>query len=311
MKCTNCGLLLPSILIEMRCPQCGVVVLVQGEPSWPRQRTARGVRKTLFPHPKSRAESHGHAPGTPSLEGARAITLADVMRYVRVKSSIILLSFCVLQMILFGCLAWWVYNHPYWYIDVLITHELQQHQAVWIIETMKFVSMLGNIPYLLTGIVYLSAVLFWMIRHRLEAVFILLVFEVSIHLNPLLKSLVNRPRPTAMRVRVIEIAGGTSFPSGHVMSYVAFWGLLFLLCVFVLKRKSWWKRGLMLISALFIMLVGPSRVYLGEHWATDVLGAYLFEGALICLALILRLTLNDLLPRLHIPWKQGRAKQTR
>jgi membrane-associated phospholipid phosphatase len=211
---------------------------------------------------------------------------------------------------LFCCLAWWVHLHPTWFIDVALTHELQRFQTVWIDETMKFVSMLGDVPYLLMAIVYLSAVLFWVLCHHLEAVIILLVFEVSIHLNPLVKSLVNRPRPTSMRVRVIEAAHGASFPSGHVMSYVAFWGLLFLWCVFVLKRKSWWLRGVMLISALFVVLVGPSRVYLGDHWATDILGAYLFEGGLICLALILYLELKALSPRFQKSWKQGMAKLT-
>lgn len=327
MECTHCGLLLPARLLVMRCPRCERVLLVQHEPSRSRERNIeiRGTeiasKKLVLPQPTSLlgSSSYAHAPSSPrarqapeisTLRVAREITSADVMGYLRTKSIMILLSLCVLLLILFCCLAEWVHLHPTWFIDVAITKELQRFQTVWIDKSMKFISMPGDVPYLLMAIVYLSAVLFWVLRHRLEAIIILLVFEVSIHLNPLVKSLVNRPRPTAMKIRVIEATHGASFPSGHVMSYVAFWGLLFLLCVFVLKRKSWWLRGVMLISALFVVLVGPSRVYLGDHWATDVLGAYLLEGGLICLALILYLELKDLSTRFQKLWKQGMAKLT-
>jgi len=183
---------------------------------------------------------------------------------------------------------------------------LQRHLAI-VGETMKFVSMLGNVTYLFRAIVCLTAILLWIFRHRLEAVSIVLFFELSMNLNSLVKVLVNRPRPTAMTVKVIEAAGGTSFPSGHVMSYMAFWGLLFVVVACVFKRKSWWQKAVLLISALFVVLIGPSRVYVGAHWATDVLGSYLLEGSLICLAVILYLKVKVLLPEFPVFWKQRKA----
>lgn len=324
MTCTHCGLLLPSTLLVMRCPHCQTVVLALDEPSRSRQGNIEqqeiktAVKKLALPHFLSRSKAPGlahelpatrvgHTGELPLLSRGPEMTFADVMGYIRTKSTRILIPLCLLQLLLFGFLAWWVHLHPSWFIDVLITHELQRPQGI-VGETMKFVSILGNVPYLFRSIVVLTAVLFWIFRHRLEAVSILLVFELSIHLNSLVKSLVNRPRPTAMKVRVLEAAGGASFPSGHVMSYVAFWGLLFMLGVCVFKRKSWWQRAVLLISALFVVLIGPSRVYLGAHWASDVLGAYLLEGGLICLALILYLKVKALLPEFPFSWKSGRAK---
>ncbi len=327
MRCNYCGLLLPSTLLVMQCPHCQRVVLALEEPSRSRQRSIekqeikRAVKKLALPHFLSRstttdlareppATKTGHTAGLPLLSTEREMTFADVMGYIRTKSIRILITLCLLQWLLFCCLAWWVHLHPSWFLDVMITHEWQRPQGI-VGETMKFVSMLGNVPYLFRTIVCLTAVLFWVFRYRLEAISILLVFELSIHLNSLVKMLVDRPRPTAMTVRVIEAAGGTSFPSGHVMSYVSYWGLLFVLGACVFKRKSWWQRAVLLVSALFVVLVGPSRVYVGAHWATDVLGAYLLEGGLMCLALILYLKVKVLLPKFSFSWKQGRAMLTR
>jgi membrane-associated phospholipid phosphatase len=67
------------------------------------------------------------------------------------------------------------------------------------------------------------------------------------------------------------------------MSYVAFWGLLFSFGLILFKRRSWWPISLLIISGLPVVLVGPSRVYLGAHWASDVLGAYLLSG--VCLGI--------------------------
>jgi undecaprenyl-diphosphatase len=77
------------------------------------------------------------------------------------------------------------------------------------------------------------------------------------------------------------------------MSYVAFWGLIFSLGIILLKRDRWWHYMFLIIPALLVVLVGPSRVYLGDHWASDVLGGYLLGGVLLGLALWIYLKLNE------------------
>ena len=54
---------------------------------------------------------------------------------------------------------------------------------------------------------------------------------------------------------------------------------------------------MLVVCATLVVLVGPSRIYLGDHWATDVAGAYLFEGALLCLAFLLYFKLKQMSPR--------------
>lgn len=231
-------------------------------------------------------------------QGEREITASDVTRYFLRKRNAILLTLCILQIIIFGLLAWWVHRRPSWFIDVMVTNGFQEQQAFWIRNGMIAASYLGNATFLFQGLVLLTALIFFVARLRLEAFMLVVIFEISRPLNSFLKEIINRPRPSTARVMVIESAGGTSFPSGHVMSYVAFWGFLLLLALFVFKGKRWWRIALALVCALFVISIGPSRIYLGDHWATDVTGAYLIESALLCLAFVLYFKLKQMNPQL-------------
>ena len=102
-------------------------------------------------------------------------------------------------------------------------------------------------------------------------------------LNVLLKSLVQRPRPEGFR---LAVETGFSFPSGHSMAAMAFYGLI----VWLIWRheKDRRQRNLFTIAFGFVILmIGVSRIYLGVHYASDVLGG--FCAALIWLALFTRL----------------------
>ena len=98
-------------------------------------------------------------------------------------------------------------------------------------------------------------------------------------LNQLLKFAIQRPRPD-VSLRLIEI-GGFSFPSGHSMAAMAFFGLfIWLVWHFVSDRRL--RAGLTALLGLMVIAVGFSRVYLGVHYASDVLGG--FCASLIWLA---------------------------
>jgi membrane-associated phospholipid phosphatase len=214
----------------------------------------------------------------------------------------ILLVVYAILIALFALLSWWVFYHPVLAIDVTITHEFQENQAPWLRFIMLAVSFTGNVTALSLGLIVLATALFWIVDLRLEAVMVVALSATSALLNGLIKIIVARPRPTSSLVEIIQNASGNSFPSGHVMAYIAFWGLLFTFAIILFKGNRWWRTALLIISGLFVVLVGPSRIYLGDHWASDVLGAYLIGGVLLGIALWIYLDLKSkgiLAPRMN------------
>jgi membrane-associated phospholipid phosphatase len=210
----------------------------------------------------------------------------------RRRATAFLLLGDAVQLLLFGLLAVFVRIHPILPLDVAITRSFQQNQAPWLRISMLVISYPGS-SLLLPTLVLLTVAIFWSLGDRLEAVFVAGLSACSLLLNLLLKVLVHRTRPSGGLVHIIVKSAGYSFPSGHVMAYVAYFGLLFAFGVIFFQGRHWWRTALLLISAAFVVLIGPSRVYLGDHWASDVIGAYLIGGVLWGLAVGLYLPLKE------------------
>jgi hypothetical protein len=113
---------------------------------------------------------------------------------------------------------------------------------------------------------------------RLEAVLLVVAWASSM-CSFMTKLVIRRPRPDNSLVRVvIAKTRDTSFPSGHVVHYTTFWGFV----VYLLAIRGMFRpvgRLLSVAMVPIIALVGPSRVYLGHHWFTDVAGSYLLGSA--------------------------------
>ncbi|HVB72373.1 MAG TPA: phosphatase PAP2 family protein [Ktedonobacteraceae bacterium] len=225
------------------------------------------------------------------------------------KRGYFLLGIYALLLVLFALLATFVHFHPVLGVDVTITREFQENQNPWLSGLMTAVSYIGYQLWLSIGLVVLAALIFWVVDLRLEAITIAIVYSFSGILDAVIKIFVGRPRPNASLVEVFRTVSGQSFPSGHVMSYVAFWGVLFTFGVILFNGLRWWRIALLVVSAFFVVIIGPSRIYLGAHWATDVLGAYLIEVALIGIALFIYLQLSKngvLSPHREHTWLSSR-----
>ena len=105
-------------------------------------------------------------------------------------------------------------------------------------------------------------------------------------LGSLVKEVVQRQRPTPALVNVFSPLSDYSFPSGHVLFFTAFLGFLFFLLYTLTPHSTLRTLGLVIMGAL-IGLVGVSRVYLGQHWPSDVLGAYLMGSVWLALMIYL------------------------
>jgi membrane-associated phospholipid phosphatase len=159
--------------------------------------------------------------------------------------------------------------------DMSITKALQNRRSPLLRRFMAGISEIG-FPTIAVPLTVCIAGIFWALRFRLEAVFILLTTS-SNALNALVKRLIKRPRPANELVKVVRVINEPSFPSGHVMHYTNFFGLL----IYLLATN--WRSGrlrniLIAICTTLIVCIGPSRVYLGAHWPSDVMAGYLYGG---------------------------------
>ncbi len=121
---------------------------------------------------------------------------------------------------------------------------------------------------------------------KLEPIFIASTTGLAALLNWLLKLLISRPRPVNEAIQVMVETNGLSFPSGHTIYAVVFYGFLFYLVPRVTRQPA--VIGIVRsVLILLILLTGISRVYLGTHWPSDVLGSLLLGGLLLFLAIAL------------------------
>jgi membrane-associated phospholipid phosphatase len=113
----------------------------------------------------------------------------------------------------------------------------------------------------------------WAAGFRMEGAFTVATWSGDV-VTMAVKETVGRPRPSKDLVRVAHNLSENSFPSGHVVHYVTFYGFLFYI-FFTHLKPGRWRAAVLDVLALLVLLIGPSRVYMGEHWPSDVGGAYL------------------------------------
>jgi undecaprenyl-diphosphatase len=177
----------------------------------------------------------------------------------------------------FAVLALFAYFNAYFGWDLRVARAVQSLDAPFFAGFMRDVSRIGSglVPWVLTSVV---ALLFLAFGRRSEMAGLILSAGVGQAVNRLFKVLIARPRPAADLVQVHGTLNSESFPSGHVSFYVGFFGFLFFVAYALLERGTWYRRVALTVAALPIALVGLSRVYLGAHWPSDTLGAYLLSG---------------------------------
>ena len=168
-------------------------------------------------------------------------------------------------------------------VDIAITLRLQARQHKSVVTLMEVVSWPGFPPQSRVIPPLIIATLFVM-RLRTEAAFQLLAWGTT-GMSSIVKAFVHRPRPLPEQVRVVLAPlGGSSFPSGHVLTYMGTYGFLAYLCYTLIRpAQVRWPLSLGLIGMLG--LVGPSRIYQGHHWPTDVAASY-FLGTSYLIAVI-------------------------
>ena len=172
---------------------------------------------------------------------------------------------------------------PVWPGDAALLAAVQDWRTPAGTALFLALTRLGWLP-LAVAVVALTAVLLLLRRRWAEAALLLLA-ALPMALAPLLKLPVGRPRPEYGEIESLTLS--LSFPSGHA-AFAALFGGFLLYLVWQHCGHPWLRYGLAGGLLLLILLVGFSRLYLGVHWPSDVVGGYLYGGVALALAVRLR-----------------------
>jgi len=170
-------------------------------------------------------------------------------------------------------------------VDHAIMVRLQRMRHPWLERAMAFVSWFGFPPQSRVLPPTYAAIL-WFAHYRLEAAFQLAAWGTAL-LSTIIKTFMRRPRPVAGKdLRVVTAPlGGSSLPSGHVLTYVGVYGWMAIVADNVIGPASLRRLAVAALTAI-IVAIGPSRVHLGHHWPSDVAASYLLGSSYLAAMLL-------------------------
>ena len=178
---------------------------------------------------------------------------------------------CFISLILFLTITENVFNNEIIKGDTIGYNIVSNLISDKLTPLVKMVTWFGSA----TCLILLTVILFVIIKNKKAGLLIGTNLVIITILNQTLKSLLQRPRPTGFRI-INET--GYSFPSGHSMISMAFYGFLIYLIYKNVKNK-YLKFTLIIILFILIISIGLSRIYLGVHYTSDVLAGFLLSIA--------------------------------
>jgi len=156
-----------------------------------------------------------------------------------------------------------------------------RHRVGWISTTARMVTVVGS-GWIVALVVAGAAMVLALRRRPVDALFVVMSVIGTAIAVAVVKHAVGRPRP-ALHDRLVS-ATGAAFPSGHAAQSIACYGALAVVVVLA-SRSNRVRTFAMVAAAVVAFAVGGSRIYLGVHWLSDVVGGWLLAAGWL-LALI-------------------------
>lgn len=182
-------------------------------------------------------------------------------------------------------------------LDRPVTAFVAHARTPWMTASAQAITLLGSAP-VMAGLIVCAGILLRIRTGNWRPLLLLAVVSAgAAGLDVVAKAVVARPRPPA--VFAIATAPGYAFPSGHTVQAAAYGCLAYLIAR---TLRSWQVKTAVWSAALILAaLIGLSRVYLGVHWLTDVLGGWALATAWLAFALTITTTVARLRPSAALP----------
>ncbi|CAN5710116.1 phosphatase PAP2 family protein [soil metagenome] len=153
------------------------------------------------------------------------------------------------------------------------------HDRSGAVGLLQGISWMGR-PPLLAAVVLVAVLLVWRTGHRRRVVFLVATSLGGGIVDTLVKAAVDRPRPVVDHP--VATALGKSFPSGHAMSSTVTYGALLVAVWPWIPAR--FRRSALVATVLLVLAVGTSRLFLGVHFVSDVVGGYVLGLAWLAAA---------------------------
>jgi len=189
---------------------------------------------------------------------------------------------CILFTGFFAYIARSIHQHTISSFDEPIIDVIQGTQTSGLTSIMKTFTTIGSTTTVALLAVLTLAVLLWK-KHKAQAVLFAAVLGGTGILNQVLKFIFKRERPDFDRL--IDI-GGYSFPSGHTMMAFSLYTILAYI-IWRNLRNVWARTGITILAIFMIVMIAVSRIYLGVHFPSDIVGGVLASSVWLCASIAL------------------------
>lgn len=165
--------------------------------------------------------------------------------------------------------------------DNLLINQIYHNHTATPLFILRTLTEIGGTTWTII-ITVITLLILSLFKYYYAAIFLAANKLIVVLINTLIKDLVRRPRPNHHHYMY---EGSFSYPSGHGSSALSLYIPLLIICFFIFKNVA--SRVLITsIAIVMVVIIGYSRIYLGVHYPSDIIGAYLLAGSVLTSTII-------------------------
>ncbi|MCL5057389.1 MAG: phosphatase PAP2 family protein [Actinobacteria bacterium] len=167
--------------------------------------------------------------------------------------------------------------------DTVVAQFIQSFASNGLTKVAILITQIGSPSFDIIIMLAAGSYFLFRLKHTWEALVLAISFAGGGLLSYALKNIFHRARPD---IQHLVNAGGYSFPSGHAMISATFYGMLGYLIWLNLRERNKPSWYVAVVTAIFIVSIGISRIYLGVHFPSDVAAGFAAGGAWLTACII-------------------------